>query len=62
MRQFFDKLSLIHIDSVVHAYFFKGLNADWQVSRFVHIYNITYFWGIVSVEDCNLSRQAMEAL
>ena len=52
MHQFFDKLSLIHIDSVVHAYFFKCLNADWQVSRFVHIYNITYFWGIVSVEDC----------
>ena len=50
MRQFFDKLSLIHIDSVVHAYFFKCLNADWQVSRFVHKFNIAYFFGIVSVE------------
>ena len=57
MRQFFDKLSLIHIDGVVHAYFFKCLNADWQVSRFVHIYNITYFLGIVSVGDCELKNQ-----
>ena len=47
MRQFFDKLSLIHINSVVHTDFFKCLNADWQVSRFVHNFNITYFLGIV---------------
>ena len=57
MRQFFDKLSLIHINSVVHTDFFKCLNADWQVSRFVHNCNITYFWGIVSVGDCELKNQ-----
>ena len=57
MRQFFDKLSLIHIDGVVHTDFFKCLNADWQVSRFVHIYNIAYFLGIVSVGDCELKNQ-----
>ena len=57
MRQFFDKLSLIHINSVVHSYFFKCLNADWQVSRFVHTYNIAYFFGIVSVGDCELKNQ-----
>ena len=57
MRQFFDKLSLIHIDSVVYTDFFKCLNADWQVSRFVHTYNIAYFLGIESVGDCELKNQ-----
>ena len=41
MREFFNKLSLININSIINADFFKCMNANRQISRFVHIINIT---------------------
>ena len=57
MHKTVHKSSFIYINVVFCAEFFKCLNADWQVSRFVHIYNIAYFLGIVSVGDCELKNQ-----